>query len=584
MGSPSPALLSGRVCGSQLCFAGGCATMTVKKTQALQDGSAKENVLQRVLQLPVVSSTCETLQRKYSSTKESHPLMASVCEVYERGVQGAGALAMWGMEPVVRRLEPQFAVANNLACRGLDHLEEKIPALQYPVDKLASELKDTISCPLQSAKSTIGSSMDKIIELAAEGYEATKNTVETTAKYTRKNSVTQMAAAGVDTALGGLEKLMEYLLPEEDEEADKKPKKKRLSTSKVSQQQPSTTTTPCTPSSPSATRAPSAYSTARAPSAPRASSTPSTPSTPSAPSAPSAPSTLGRIGALVSTVSHRAYQQTTQSLQRAKTKGQELASWIPILGSLAKPSAPAAPQARSDGQGSAGWLTRRQSKAPEQKQEKAGKKDTNHTKEGQDPGLVGSVAHNLQTAYASGISSVKKVPAVAWDAAEGLILFTPRRLSRAMETVDALGGTLVSAPKHLLGTLYSYVPLRRQSVKEEEAPRSSKTNTEKKEKKEEEEETKPAAPSTEEKSQLRGDWRLYRGHHPLSFLGLEDPLFLRHNYYRSPAFDPDYPFPRKSAFSPYNRRVSEGSYRFSPDSMYSRAYYGNLYTPVFKKD
>ncbi|NWV47262.1 PLIN1 protein, partial [Daphoenositta chrysoptera] len=96
----------------------------------------QENVLQRVLQLPVVSSTCETLQRKYSSTKESHPLMASVCEVYERGVQGAGALALRGMEPVVRRLEPQsVAVANNLACRGLDHLEEKIPALQYPVDK-----------------------------------------------------------------------------------------------------------------------------------------------------------------------------------------------------------------------------------------------------------------------------------------------------------------------------------------------------------------------------------------------------------------------------------------------------------------
>lgn len=57
------------------------------------------------------------------------------------------------------------------------------------------------------------------MELAAEGYEATKSTVETTAKYTRRNSVSQMAAAGVDTALGGLEKLMEYLLPEEDEEA-----------------------------------------------------------------------------------------------------------------------------------------------------------------------------------------------------------------------------------------------------------------------------------------------------------------------------------------------------------------------------
>ncbi|XP_075620551.1 perilipin-1 isoform X1 [Balearica regulorum gibbericeps] len=512
--------------------------MTVKKNQTLQDGSAQENVLQRVLQLPVVSSTCESLQRTYASTKEAHPLMASVCEVYERGVQGASTLAMWSMEPVVRKLEPQFAVANNLACRGLDHLEEKIPALRYPVDKLTSELKDTISSPLQSAKSTIGNSMDKIMELAAEGYEATKNTVETTARYTRRNSVSQMAAAGVDTALGGLEKLMEYLLPEEDEEADQKPKETRGSAVKVSQQQPS---------------------------------------------APSAPSTLGRIGTLVSTVSHRAYQQTTQSLQRAKAKGQELATWIPILGNLAKPSVPEVPRVHGDGQSTeVGWLSRRQSKVPEQKQEKAGKKDNHHTKEAADgPGLVGSVAHNLQTACASGISSVKKVPAVAWDAAEGLILFTPRRLSKAMETVDALGGTLVSAPKHLLGTLYSYVPLRRQSVKEEEAARGSKPSPETEQK---EEDAKPTTPSAEEKSHLRGDWRLYRGHHPLSFLGLEDPLFLRHNLYRSPAFEPECPLPRKSAFTPYNRRVSEGSYRFSPEAMYSRAYYANLYSPAFKKD
>lgn len=53
---------------------------------------------------------------------------------------------------------------------------------------------------------------------------------------------------------------------------------------------------------------------------------------------------------------------------------------LPSQGSLAKPSAPAVPQARSDGQSSAGWPTRRQSKAAEQKQEKAGKKDTSHTK------------------------------------------------------------------------------------------------------------------------------------------------------------------------------------------------------------
>lgn len=118
-------------------------------------------------------------------------------------------------------------------------------------------------------------------------------------------------------------------------------------------------------------------------------------------------------------------------------------------------------------------------------------------------------------------------------------------------------------------------------MKEEEAAGSSKPSPETEQK---EEDTKPDSPSTEDKSQLRGDWRLYRGHHPLSFLGLEDPLFLRQNLYRSPAFEPECPLPRKSAFTPYNRRVSEGSYRFSPDAMYSRAYYSNLYSPAFKKD
>lgn len=76
---------------------------------------------------------------------------------------------------------------------------------------------------------------------------------------------------------------------------------------------------------------------------------------------------------------------------------------------------------------------------------------------------------------------------------------------------------------------------------------------------------------------------MYRGHHPLSFLGLEDPLFIRSNLYRSSALEPE-AVPRKSAFAPYSRRVSEGSYRFSPEAMYSRAYYANLYGSAYKKD
>lgn len=50
-------------------------------------------------------------------------------------------------------LPKTVAVANNLACRGLDHLEEKIPALQYPVDKV-SHRQDSLGSPGPSAEPT----------------------------------------------------------------------------------------------------------------------------------------------------------------------------------------------------------------------------------------------------------------------------------------------------------------------------------------------------------------------------------------------------------------------------------------------
>lgn len=70
-------------------------------------GQEQENVLQRFMQLPMVSGTCECFQKTYASTKEAHPLVASVCNAYEKGMQGASSLAAWGMEPVVRRLSTQ---------------------------------------------------------------------------------------------------------------------------------------------------------------------------------------------------------------------------------------------------------------------------------------------------------------------------------------------------------------------------------------------------------------------------------------------------------------------------------------------
>ncbi|XP_019389265.1 PREDICTED: perilipin-1 isoform X2 [Crocodylus porosus] len=519
--------------------------MAAKKNQTTQNGSAKENVLQRVLKLPVVSSTRESLQRTYASTKEAHPLVASVCEACEKGMQGASSLAAWSMEPVVHRLEPQFSAANTLACRGLDHLEQKIPALQYPVEKIASELKDSISTPLQSAKSTIGSSvlgtLDKILGLAAEGYELTRSTATSTAEYAWSSRVSQMAATGVDTALGKLEKLVASLLPEEDCQPAQKPAAAQGSKAIASQAQPQL-------------------------------------------------GTLHRIGALASTVSYRAYQQAARAIQHTKAKGQELALWIPGLGGMAEQSTAKAQQVPSDVQHAAsGWLSRQQSKELEQQPKKEMKKEESEAREKAEssriPSLVGSMAQTLQAAYLSTISSMKKVPSATWDAAVGLLQLTPNKAaSIAREKVGAVGGTLRSAS----GILSRYVPLPRLQLKEKETPCGSKpiSGLHKRE-----EGSKPETPLAQEKVLLRVEWRASQGHHPLSFLDLEDPLFLqpfpfqRQMLHRALAVEPEYTISRKHSFSPYSsRRASEGLHRFCSEPVYTRAHYSSLYSTAIKKD
>lgn len=69
----------------------------------------EDNAFLRVLHLPMVNSACVSLQKTYAITKEAHPLMASVCQAYERGIQSATSLAVWSVKPVVQMLEPQCA-------------------------------------------------------------------------------------------------------------------------------------------------------------------------------------------------------------------------------------------------------------------------------------------------------------------------------------------------------------------------------------------------------------------------------------------------------------------------------------------
>ncbi|XP_057579760.1 perilipin-1 [Hippopotamus amphibius kiboko] len=414
--------------------------MAVNKGPTLLDGDRpeQENVLQRVLQLPVVSGTCECFQKTYTSTKEAHPLVASVCNAYEKGVQGASSLAAWSMEPVVRRLSTQFTAANELACRGLDHLEEKIPALQYPPEKIASELKDTISTRLRSARNSISvpitSTSDKVLGAALVSCELAWGMAKDTAEYAANTRAGRLASGGADLALGGVEKVVEFLLPPAKEESAPAPGHQH------------------------AQKPPQAK-----------------------------PSLVSRVGALANTLS----QHTLQTTARALKQGQALAMWIPgvaPLSSLAQWGASVAMQVvpRRASEVRVAWLhnltaTREEDRNDQmdtegEETEEEEESETEESKLGEGAalpgpqGLLGSVAHTLQKALQSTISVVTWVPAAVLGTAGRLLHLTPARAissskGRAMSLSDALKGVT----DNVVDTVVHYVPLPRLSLMEPES-------------------------------------------------------------------------------------------------------------------
>ncbi|NWT06513.1 PLIN3 protein, partial [Mionectes macconnelli] len=90
----------------------------------------------RVADLPLVSCACGAVASAYASTKEKHPYVRSVCDAAEKGVKTLTAVAMSRAQPLLTRLEPQISAANEFACKGLDKLEEKLPILQQPPERV----------------------------------------------------------------------------------------------------------------------------------------------------------------------------------------------------------------------------------------------------------------------------------------------------------------------------------------------------------------------------------------------------------------------------------------------------------------
>ncbi|XP_044526967.1 perilipin-5 [Gracilinanus agilis] len=172
-----------------------------------------ESLVSRVVNLPLVSTTYAKASAMYSSTKENHPYLNSLCRVAERSLQGLTTRAFQGAQPFLTLLEPQIASVNRYACRGLDKLEEKLPFLRQHSQEVVTSAKDAVT-----------SSVNGVVGLAHRSrrwsVDLTRSVVTSGVDTVMGTRMGQMVTNGVDVVLDKSEELIDHFLPMTDEEHD----------------------------------------------------------------------------------------------------------------------------------------------------------------------------------------------------------------------------------------------------------------------------------------------------------------------------------------------------------------------------
>ncbi|XP_032367491.1 perilipin-2 isoform X1 [Etheostoma spectabile] len=189
--------------------------------------SNQQNVVARVSSLPLVSSTYGLVSSMYSTTKDNHPYIRTVCEAAEQGVRSITSVALTTASPILGKLEPQIAIANDLACKGLDRIENTLPILNQPPEQIVSSAKgvvtsakDIVTDRVSGAKDTLSSVVEMTRGAVQDRMDRTKAVVSGGVSTVMESRVARLVSSGVDTALSTSESLVEQYLPLTEDEME----------------------------------------------------------------------------------------------------------------------------------------------------------------------------------------------------------------------------------------------------------------------------------------------------------------------------------------------------------------------------
>ncbi|XP_021234665.1 perilipin-3-like isoform X2 [Numida meleagris] len=172
------------------------ASKQIPKRDREAEEQQQESAVNRITNLPLLNSAFNLVSSAYSSTKEAHPCLSSVCNVAETVAAVAVGSVVGGAQPILNQLDSQIAFVNEHACKRLDQLEENLPFLQQPADKVFSDTKQLVSTKVSSAMDAACEAKEAMADKVTEAMDLTKNAVGDGVKLT-----TSMVTSSVNNAV-----------------------------------------------------------------------------------------------------------------------------------------------------------------------------------------------------------------------------------------------------------------------------------------------------------------------------------------------------------------------------------------------
>lgn len=192
------------------------------------------SVVTRVANLPLVSSTYDLVSSAYVSTKDQHPYLRSVCEMAEKGVKTVTSVAVTGALPIIQKLEPQIAVANTYACKGLDRMEARLPILNQPTSEIVANARGAVTGAKDVVTTTMAGAKDSVASTVSGVVDKTKGAVTGSVERTKSVvnggidtvlGMVQLMSSGVENAISKSELLVDQYLPLTQKELEMEAKK-----------------------------------------------------------------------------------------------------------------------------------------------------------------------------------------------------------------------------------------------------------------------------------------------------------------------------------------------------------------------